>query len=165
MKLIGMSAALLAIAFASCHKPTVDNSVPEPEAPASTPSPATPAPTRAPVAAATPAPPTPAPQLAPPGVFYLVQNVRIETDSGVTGLPPGTGVKLVRPGVYLSPAGEISLRPEQITNNLALARQARDADRAAQASLKTQPAQMTASPVSGSFASVGSVTPCGPKRT
>ena len=67
----------------------------------------------------------------------------------MTGLPPGTGVKLVREGVYLTPAGEVSLRPEQITNNLAVARQARDADRAAQAALTARSAQMPAAPGSG----------------
>jgi hypothetical protein len=87
---------------------------------------------------------TPPPELAPPGVFYLVQAVRVETDSGVTGLPPGTGVKLVREGVYLTPAGEVQLQPEVLTNNLALARKARDADRAAQAALRTRAAQVPA---------------------
>jgi hypothetical protein len=73
-----------------------------------------------------------APELAPPGVFYLVSEVRLETDSGITGLPPGTGVKLLHDDVYLTPAGEAHLTAEQLTNNLAVARTARDADRATQ---------------------------------
>ena len=140
---------MLALAFASCHKPTADNSSSEPEPPAVAPSPATPPLAQPQVAAATPAPivTTPAPELAPPGIFYLVQNVRIETDSGITGLPPGTGVKLVREGVYLTPAGEVPLQPEQITNKLAIARKARDADRAAQAALQNRAAQVSAASV------------------
>jgi hypothetical protein len=79
---------------------------------------------------------TPAPELAPAGVLYLVEAVRIETDSGITSLTPGTGVKLLHDDVYLTPAGEAHLRPDQMTNNMTLARQILTADRQAQAAIK-----------------------------
>ena len=84
----------------------------------------------------TPQPVAPAPELAPEGVFYLVSWVRIETNDGVIGLEPGTCVKLVRPGVYLTPAGEAALDAGQLTNNLGVARRVRDASVAAKAAAK-----------------------------
>src|SRR5437868_3412110 len=101
MRLTGLTVAIVALAFASCSKP---NQTEEP--PAATPAPiATPA--RAenisqapPPTTPAPATPSPAPQLAPEGVFYLIAAARVETPDGIRGLPPGTGVKLVRPGVY-----------------------------------------------------------------
>jgi hypothetical protein len=121
MKTIGITAVALALALASCHKPVAETAPP----------PATPAPTPV-VAAATPPPETPPPatparHLAAEGVFYLISWVRIENNDGITGLPPGTGVKLVRPGIYLTPAGESPLSANQITNDLDIARSARDA--------------------------------------
>lgn len=138
-----LTAALVALAFASCQKPTAEIPPTDdaPTAPVSAPA-ATPAPraasVSAPPAASVAAPPsaTPAPELAPPGIFYLIAAVRMETDSGITGLPPGTGVKFLREGVYLSDAGEVALSPDQITNNLAIARRARDADRGKQTTAK-----------------------------
>ena len=138
-KLIGKTAAV-ALAFAGCQKP-VAQQPDEPERPpasgapivASTPQPVV---APAPVAVAPPASAMPAPQMAPPGVFYLLTAARVETSEGIRGLPPGTGVKLVRPGIYLTPAGEAALRDDQVTNNMALAREARDADRAGQAAMK-----------------------------
>jgi hypothetical protein len=79
-----------------------------------------------------------APELAPPGVFYLIEAVRVETEHGIVGLKPGTGVKLVRPGIYLTPDGELPLRPEQMTNDMRLARQAATMDAATQARVKAQ---------------------------
>ena len=135
---IHIMTATLALAFASCQKPIASNDEPSPvestPRPA-TPEPATPAPPPPPVAVATP-PAPPAPQLAPPGVFYLLSAARVETSDGIRGLPPGTGVKLVRPGIYLTPAGEAALRDDQVTNNMTLARQVRDADLAAQERVK-----------------------------
>jgi hypothetical protein len=131
---IALIPAVIALAFASCTKETVvqneESATPAPATP--TPAPATPTPEVA-VATATPAPATPAPQLAPEGVFYLIAAASIETSDGVRGLPPGTGVKLVRPGVYLTPYGETALPQEQLTNDLSVARSARDAAVAAQA--------------------------------
>jgi len=87
-----------------------------------------------PIAVATPppAPATPAPELAPEGIFYLLAPSRVETDHGLVGLLAGTGVKLVRPGVYLTPSGEVPLDPALLTNDMAKARAARDVGRAAQ---------------------------------
>jgi hypothetical protein len=108
--------------------------------PAHSPASAAPQPAAAAIAAApavaTPAPvpvaQAPAPELAPPGVFYLVEAYKVETDAGITGLPPGTGVKLLHDNVYLTPAGEAKLPPGILTNDMAAAREARDADRQAQ---------------------------------
>jgi hypothetical protein len=72
----------------------------------------------------TPAPAPPVRHLAPEGVFYLTAWVRVENNDGITGLPPGTGVKLVRPGVYLTPSGEMPLDEKTITNDLDIARRA-----------------------------------------
>ncbi len=83
-----------------------------------------------------PQPVDPAPEVAPEGVFYLVSWARIETNDGVIGLEPGTCVKLVRPGVYLTPAGEAALDAGQMTNNLGVARRVRDASVAAKAAAK-----------------------------
>jgi hypothetical protein len=130
---IAVISAVIALAFASCTKETVVQN----EA-AATPVPATPTPALATptpevaVATATPPPATPAPQLAPEGIFYLIAAASIETSDGVRGLPAGTGVKLVRPGVYLTPYGETALPAEQLTNDLSVARSARDAAVAAQ---------------------------------
>jgi hypothetical protein len=79
---------------------------------------------------------------APEGVFYLITTVKVETDAGVVGLKPGTGVKLVRPGIYLTPAGEQPLKPEQLTNDLVIARAARDADAAAHAAIQAMVATL-----------------------
>lgn len=128
---ICLIAGLLLPGLAGCQKPAVVET-PPPEIPA-TPLPATPPPAT-PVAIATPPPATP--PLAPPGVFYLLEATRIETADGVIGLKPGTGLKLVRAGVYLSPYGEVNLREEQVTNDMGLARSTLSADQNAQAALK-----------------------------
>lgn len=75
------------------------------------------------------------PELAPPGVFYLLSTAHVETKDGVTGFPPGTEVKLVQPGVYLTPAGKVHLSAMQVTNDLGKARNALAYDRNAQAAL------------------------------
>jgi len=64
--------------------------------------------------------------------------VRVETADGITGLPAGTGVKLVRPGVYLTPTGEAPLDETKLTNDMAKAREALAVDRNAQAALKVR---------------------------
>jgi hypothetical protein len=137
---------LLGLAMAGCNKTNTTQQDPtEPAAPA--PNSAVnrlPANEAAPAIAAKPAASNPAnapavppvaattPQLAPPGVFYLIKAARVETADGVTGLPPGTGVKLLHDDVYLTPAGQARLGAEMLTNDLNIARQARDGDRAAQ---------------------------------
>jgi hypothetical protein len=146
MKVISLIAGMfLPILIAGCSKTntTTENDTPSASpdaAPAQPASPATPA--AAPVASTAPTAPAsgvPTPrELAPPGVFYLVETARIETTDGISGLPPGTGVKLLHDDVYLTPAGEARLRPDQITNDMALARAARNADRAAQAAAQAR---------------------------
>jgi len=108
----------------------------EPKLAESTPLPATPIATPPAIAVATPQPATPAPRLAPEGIFYLIVAVNVETKDGIVGLPPGTGVKLVRPGVYLTPQGEMSLTSAQLTNDMDVAREARDTDHARQGALQ-----------------------------
>jgi len=109
---------LAALSLAACNKPEVVVAPPPTPLPIATPEPA-------PVAIATPTA-APVRHLAPEGVFYLVSWVRVEKDDGITGLPPGTGVKLVRPGVYLTPAGEWPMVDNLVTNDLDVARAARD---------------------------------------
>jgi len=140
MRKIGLTAlAVLALALASCGKPVAQQ---EPPAPTSEPALNTPTPTPvppAPVAVATPPPaPEPSREVAPEGVFYLLTAARIETADGVHGLPPGTGVKKIREGVYLTPQGEAAIDATILTNDMAKARTARDADRAAQYAIRQQ---------------------------
>jgi hypothetical protein len=136
MKVTGLIAVMAALAGASCSKPvatTGDEDAPPPPAAVTTSAPVTPIAAPAPGGAISQTPSaTPAPELAPEGVFYLVAVARVENADGVHNLPPGTGVKLVRPGVYLTPYGEHPLAAALLTNDLAKARAARDADRAAQ---------------------------------
>jgi hypothetical protein len=138
MKLIGMT-VIVALACASCSKPiaTETEEVQQPVPPA-TPS-AEPPPAPEPASASAPPAPAP-PQLAPEGVFYLIAAARVETDSGVHGLPPGTGVKRVRPGIYLTPYGEVPLADAQLTNDMNVARAARDAAMSEQAALRNRSA-------------------------
>lgn len=142
-----LAALILSLATAACHKPVAENTPTAPEsAPAeSTPAPAkatpTPAPTAKPVAAAATPAPSATPEMAPPGAYYLIVAARVETADGVVGLTPGTGVKLVRPGVYLSTQGEVKLSDNQVTNNMTLARQAKQQYEAGQAAIKTKIAQ------------------------
>ncbi len=142
-------AAVAALAFIGCRPSSpnnADQSTPIPEArpsPAEAPS-ATPA-VRAPVVAnpGRPAPATPPPpvaELAPPGIFYMIATAQVETSSGIAGLKPGDGVKFLRPGVYQSNVGEVQLRPDQITNDLGVARRAVAADRQAQAAYQQRTA-------------------------
>jgi len=144
-------AICLAVGLSACKKPVATE--PE-EPPAATPTPppvvAVATPTPPAVVVATPAPPesTPsAPELAPPGVFYLIVAARVETKNGIMGLPPGTGVKLVRPGIYLTPAGEVPLSAEQMTNDLVVARRVAAADKNKQAALRQQIAASAATGV------------------
>lgn len=140
---IPLAAATLLLSLTACRKPVAQEESAEPESTptpsskvASVPSSPTPAATTSETAPApTPATPTSTPiaaELAPPGVFYLIEAARIETDSGLTGLPPGTGVKLLHDDVYLTPAGEARLRAEQLTNDMTRARKALAAEKASQ---------------------------------
>lgn len=139
---------MMALAFASCSKPTTSETedAPSPAAP-STPAatPSAPAGESKATASAPAATPTPARELAPEGVFYLIAAARVETSSSVHGLPPGTGVKRIRPGIYLTPAGELPLAEAQLTNDLAVARAARDAAHAEQSATQQLTAASAAS--------------------
>ena len=139
---------VVAVALVGCQKPTAampdnEEAVPRPaSAPAvaavmpmalATPIPETTAPVVAPQVVT-----TPKPELAPPGVFYLLTTARVETPNGIVGMKPGTGVKLVRPGIYLTPYGERPLSSQQLTNDMGLARQAVNQDVAQQAAQQAQ---------------------------
>lgn len=128
----------LALALAGCDKPTASNEpAPEPAAPAPpapVPAPAKPAPPIAPVAAAAVAL-EPVRELAPAGVFFLTQSVSVETDSGIARLLPGQRLALVKPGTYTADGRQLTLRDDQVTNDLALARQFASLDARAQAAL------------------------------
>jgi hypothetical protein len=143
----------LAAVFGGCKKKDVaTETAPEEPAPAASPpsAPATPVPK--PVAAATPPPAlaTPAPELAPPGVFFLVTAVSVETTDGIVGLKPGQLLRLVRPGVYRADNNELTLRPDQVTNDLAIARRLANQDQRTQAAIQQRlAAQPTAAVARG----------------
>lgn len=126
--------ALTLLALAACEKKltvsTAPAPTPEPIAPA-TPAPtATPAPVPK-IAEATPAPATPAPasHLAPEGVFFLTVAKSIMTDDGIIGLPPGTKVLRQAEGAYLAGEHKLTLRADEVTNDLRMAQQLAQAAR------------------------------------
>jgi len=145
-----MCTLVLATAFGlnGCKKKDVAEETPAEEAPAATPAPkATPESTK-PVAVATPTPPpaTPAPELAPPGVFYLITAVSVETSDGILGLKPGQLLKEVRPGVYRADTNEVTLRPDQVTNDMAVARRFAAQDQLNQAAIQQRLAPTSSAP-------------------
>lgn len=137
LKMACLSARLTA---AGCEKKTADEEEAGPAAvepqprtaqapPAATLPPATPAPV---TAAATPEPP----QLAPPGTFFLLAKTSVETAEGIHGLPPGTELHLVAPGLYEdAEKHRVTLTDSQVTNDLRVAQRSRGADANAQAAL------------------------------
>ena len=139
-----LAAVALTLAFAACQK-----SAPPEEAPAeATPAPAKPAAT--PAQASAPAAAAPgataatvsasaapaAPELAPPGVFFLTAPVSFETADGISRLIPGQRLQLVRPGIYTAGAREVTLRGDQVTNDLAFARIVAEDDARAQSAIR-----------------------------
>lgn len=72
-------------------------------------------------------------QYAPPGVFYVVERVSMETDSGVKAVSPGERVKLLqrlnngRMRVTTGDA-DFEVKASQVTNDLDLAREAEKRD-------------------------------------
>ena len=139
--LAGMSIGVI-LTMAGCQKKTAEEgeSAPAAEEPrSSVAQSATPAPvaplqptTSATAAAATPEPP----QLAPPGTFFLLAKVSVETSDGILGVLPGTEVHEVAPGIYEdAQKNRLTLRSDQVTNDLRLARQARGADANAQTAI------------------------------
>ena len=156
---------LLTVILAACSKkPSVERveDAPEPVKVAeSTPAPATPA--------ATPAvaevPPDP---LAPEGVFFLLAKASVMTDDGIVGLPPGTKVTKVEAGSYKDDQGRtLSLKDEQVTNNLRLAKEAAGADGRAQAALRQAIAQREAMQRKAAAAAAATpvVAAASPKKT
>jgi len=81
-------------------------------------------PVSTPTPAKTPDPPTPAKP--PDGVYWLLNPISIESDTGIATLRPGTAVKRLRPGTYSTPMGEISIADSNVTNDPQIARIARD---------------------------------------
>lgn len=144
--LAGMCVAMV-VTMAGCQKPTAENEESTPpmeaprepvvQAPAAVPAvPTPPAPANAPavaaVATATPEPP----QLAPPGTFFLLAKVSLETADGIVGVLPGTELREVSPGTYVdAQKNQLTLRNDQVTNDLRLARQARGTDANGQAAI------------------------------
>jgi hypothetical protein len=129
--------------LAACHKPEVvaqPPPTPPPATPAVVVATPTPAPIPAPVVAeVTPPPATPIPRaLLPDGVFVVIRNASLETADGITGLKPGDMVEGTDvPGTYLFKGDiKIPLRPDQVTNDVLIARAAIAQDYAAQAGLQ-----------------------------
>lgn len=131
MKKLMLGYALIGLVVASCGKKTEEQA-------------ATPAPER--VALATPEPHL----VAPTGVFFLVQRATLETASGVFNYRPGTKVHRVGNRYVTSDGRQLTLRAEQVTNNLQKAQQAAGNDAAAlaqiQAAAKTARALQPAPP-------------------
>jgi hypothetical protein len=132
--------------MSGCKKPA--ETATEPEAtPAPNPAPATPAM----VAAATPSPEpvqlaTPKPELAPPGIYFLLSAVSVETSDGIVGLKPGQMLKEIKPGLYQADANQVSLRPDQVTNDLSIARRVATQDQMSQTALRQHLAAMAPPP-------------------
>lgn len=71
------------------------------------------------------APATPEPHLvAPAGVYFLVKKTSVETDSGILNYAAGTKVHKIGGRYVASDGRQITLRADQVTNNLQLAQQA-----------------------------------------
>jgi hypothetical protein len=85
-------------------------------------------------------------------VFYLITAVSVETSDGILGLKPGQLLKEVRPGVYRADANEVTLRPDQVTNDMAIARRFAAQDQRNQAAIQQRLAT-TSSPSSAPSAS------------
>ena len=138
-----LCSALLLTLFA-CEKSKTSTAAPA-DAPAYVPEQSVSAPVAevAVVTPATPAPSTPAPDpIAPDGVFYLLAKASVVTDDGILGLNPGSKLQRKEPGTYITAAGQaITLRDDQVTNNLRLAGLAAQSDAAVQAALRNERAK------------------------
>jgi hypothetical protein len=117
MKKLMFWCALVGLAVASCGKKTGEQA-------------ATSAPERV-------APATPEPHLvASGGAFFLVKKATLETSSGVFNYRPGTKVHKVGSGYLTSDGRKLTLRADQVTNNLQKAQEAAGNDAAAQAQIQ-----------------------------
>ncbi|HEX8296347.1 MAG TPA: hypothetical protein VF593_08610 [Chthoniobacteraceae bacterium] len=74
-----------------------------------------------------------APALAPPGVFFLMSAASVETSDGIMGLRPGTRVQKQPDGRYLAEGNMVTLRPDQLTNDLEFAKKIIAAEASVQA--------------------------------
>jgi hypothetical protein len=153
MKYLGVSCMLIGMALAGCRRPEAGsqaldahfgaNDQPGEFAPASEPASASFSPSvfepraaSAPVSATASGSrtrPVAAPEYAPAGVFYLVVSVHKETKDGISRLPAGTEVKLLRPGFYRTPIGDVAVDARLLTRDMAEARMVRAVDAARQA--------------------------------
>ena len=134
---VALSLVLMSALLAGCGKPTagdVEIGSPIVQQPAATPDPApstlatpvitartAPIPVAPAPVASIPVGTTPVATPAPLGTYFLLTSERLETSHGIIRFKPGTELKLVRPGVYRTSAGEIPLRPDQVTNDVAIA--------------------------------------------
>lgn len=134
--------AAVAAAISSCKpaKPEVAEE-PPPVVPATPIPQATPR-LATPIAAITPAPDP----LAPPGVFYLLRKASITTEEGIVGLKPGQSLRQTGPGTYEVGGRSIQLPDDQVTNNLRIAGQFATAYASAQAVLRQNVQQRSATP-------------------
>ncbi len=94
---------------------------------------------------------------APPGVFFLVKKVSLETDSGIIGYPPGSKVHLVGRQYVTRDGRHLTLRAEQVTNDLRIAEGVAGHDAAAQAAIRSTRRMPVAPPAAVVNASPGPV--------
>jgi hypothetical protein len=136
MKSSILAASLTVLLLAACNK-KVETTNPEtpPEPPKAEP---TPTPKKvvvekpvvkieeAPAKVEAPAPPPK--RLAPEGTLYTTERITVTTDDGVHSVPPGTKLALVRKtatGLLVkTDRAELTVRPEQVTNDLDVAARA-----------------------------------------
>ncbi len=127
MKLTGMTITLLALALASCERPTAENRKPAPSPPVAT------------------APPMR--QIAAPGNYFLRRPVSITTDAGIAGYPAGTAVRQTSAQKYKTADGQIlKLAANDVTNDLNEARALAGRDVVVQAALTRIPVRASATP-------------------
>lgn len=111
MKAVMMGATLCALLFAGCHKKAVTQADSDVRS------------ERAAIASAKlyPHPEEMESPFAPSGVFFLLERVSMETDSGVLSYLPGT--KVIKSGNrYITSDGkQLTLKATQITNDLRIA--------------------------------------------
>ncbi|HEX8309780.1 MAG TPA: hypothetical protein VF614_00585 [Chthoniobacteraceae bacterium] len=144
MKIIASAVTAAALIYlVACDKPqsAKETPAPAPEIAQATPAPEkkpepAPAPVvEEPIAQAAPAAPDPK-QFAPAGVFFLVTAASVETDSGIVGLKPGQRLQQTAPGQYTADGNQLTLRDDQVTNDLRVAARASGMNAASEAALR-----------------------------
>jgi len=68
-------------------------------------------------------PPTPSKTVAD-GVYWVLFPISVESADGISTLRPGTAVKLIRPGFFVTPLGEMHISEDRLSNDLIQARNA-----------------------------------------